>query len=627
MSGEQNAAFDPEAKFLEGWALHQRGQVAAAWGLYQQVIAAAPRHFNALHLAGIIAAQARQHDQAIDLIGRALTVEPGNAAAHYNLGNVLKDIDRHQDAIASYDRAIALDPANADPYNNRGSALLSLKRYDDAVAGFDQAIALKPDYAEAHYNRGNALRGAKDFEAALAGFDKAIALKPDYAEAYNNRGNTLRGLKRFDDAIASFDRAIALKPDYAEAYNNRGTALQNLERSEEAAASYDKAIALKPDHADAFYNRAVAQRLLKQPQAALASYDAALRLNPGHADSYFGRGVVHVSLKDYARAIIDFGRAIALDPAHADARWSLAVCRLQMGNFAEGWEGYEARWQAPQANLETRNFTQLLWRGQDDLAGKTILLHAEQGFGDTLQFVRYVPLVAAKAARVILEVQPPLVTLLQNLADHVIAKGDPLPPFDVQCPLLTLPLAFGTDAATIPAPQGYLTPAPSKRADWAERLGAKTQPRIGLAWSGNPIHGNDALRSIPLADVISALPKGFTYVALQKDIRTGERALLDAAGISYFGDAITDFSDTAALCTLMDTVISVDTSIAHLAGALAVPVWILLPFNPDWRWMLDHNASPWYDAAVLYRQETPGDWNAVLARVALALTRKTAHTS
>ena len=342
MTGEQTLSPEAaQAKFLQAWALHQQGQVGPAWGLYQQVIAAAPRHFDALHLAGIIAAQARFYDQAVDLISRAVAVEPGNAAAHYNLGNILNDIGRHQEAVASYDRAIALDPANPDPYNNRGNALWRLKQHHEAVASFDQAIALKPDYAEAYNNRGNALRDAKDFEAALASFDKAVSLRPLFPDAHNNRGNALRDLKRFEEAAASYDEAIALKPDYAEAYNNRGNALQSLKRLEDAAASYDKAIALKPDYADAFHNRAATQRLLKQPDAALASYDTALQLNPQHADAYYGRGLVHASQKDHARALADYDQAIALKPDYAEAYNNRGVALSDLHREADAVASYD----------------------------------------------------------------------------------------------------------------------------------------------------------------------------------------------------------------------------------------------------------------------------------------------
>ncbi len=345
MTGQQTPPLTPQAvqaKFLEGWALHQQGQFGPAWGIYQQVIAAAPQHFDALHLTGIIAAQARFYDQAVELIGRAVQVQPGNAAAHYNLGNTFGELKRYHEAVASYDRAIALDPAYADPYNNRGNALWSLKQYKAAIESFDKAIALKPDYAEAYTNRGNALRDDKALEAALASFDKAIALRPAFPEAYNNRGNALRDLKRYDEAVADYDKAISLRPDYAEAYNNRGNALQSLKRQDEAAASYDRAIQLKPDYADAYYNRAVSLRFLKQPAAALENYNQAAELSPDRAEAFHGRGLARADLKDYIGAIADYDRAIELKPDYAEAYNNRGAALGDLHRHAEAIASYDS---------------------------------------------------------------------------------------------------------------------------------------------------------------------------------------------------------------------------------------------------------------------------------------------
>ena len=611
------------AKLREGLALLKSGQPAQARAVFHRVLETDPRQFDALHFLGVIALQLGDPAGAVELMGRAIAVNAEHAPAHNNLGAAFIALGRHAEAAESFGRAVTLDANYAEAAINHGNTLLTLKRPQEAVQSYTLALAQRPGEAATFNNRGTALKSLGQHTEALADFERAIALQPDLGDAHYNRGNALLALKHYAAAVDSYDRAIALKPTDAAIQNNRANALRKLKRFADARAGYDAALAHDPAYVDAVHNRGAVWGDMGEHEAAIADYDRAIAQDPTYADAYNSRGLALRELRRHGEAVDSHRRALALDPSHTDARWSLAVCHLQMGNFAEGWKDYAARWQAPQLNLDPRNFTQPLWQGQD-LAGKTILLHAEQGLGDTLQFVRYVRLVAATAARVILEVQPPLVTLLQNLANQVIAKGDPLPPFDVHCPLLTLPLVFGTDATTIPAAQGYLTAAPTKRMAWAERLGAKTQPRIGLAWSGNPSHTNDARRSVPLADIIRALPKGFSYVALQKDVAAGDRAILADAGIAVFGEDLADFSDTAALCTLMDTVISVDTSIAHLAGALGVPVWILLPFNPDWRWLLDRTDSPWYDTAVLYQQETPGDWAGVLARIALALTQKIA---
>jgi hypothetical protein len=289
---------------------------------------------------------------------------------------------------------------------------------------------------------------------------------------------------------------------------------------------------------------------------------------------------------------------------------------LLVGDFGRGWEQYEARWDTTQLAAMKRNFPQPRWRGSHDLAGKTILLHAEQGLGDTIQFCRYVPDVAERGGRVVLEVQRPLHALMRTLAGaaEVISRGDPLPAFDLHCPLLSLPLAFGTTLKTVPSATPYLRASSSAAADWDARLGEKRRPRIGLAWSGS--YGNDPSRSIGLAPLLSLLEIDATFVSLQKDVRAADAGVLRGRrDLIHFGDALTNFSDTAALVSTLDLVISVDTSVAHLAGALGKPVWVLLPFVPDWRWLLDRETSPWYPTARLFREDGTRTWDTAIARV------------
>ncbi len=330
------------AKFLEGWALHQQGNAGRAWALYQEAIALDPRHFDALHLAGIIAAQARFFDQAADLIGRALAVDPNSAAAHYNLGNTLADVGRADEAITHYDRAIALDPANPEPYNNRGNTLWKQKRFDAAIASFDAAIAAKPDFAAPYNNRGNVLRDLGRAGEALASFDKGIALDSTFADLHTNRGNALSDLRRYVEAVAAYDRAIALKPNSAEAFSNRGNALRELGRNEEAIASYDVAVRLRPDYAEAFFNRGTALRLLKRFDAARASHNEAIRLNPTGADAFNARGLVHADMKQYEAALADYDRAIALGTPLADVYNNRGVVLGDLKRYEAALESYAA---------------------------------------------------------------------------------------------------------------------------------------------------------------------------------------------------------------------------------------------------------------------------------------------
>ena len=565
-------------------AAYQRADWTEAERLCRLMLNAKADHFAGLHLLGIIATQTRRAQEAIALLSSAVAVDPNSADAHTNLGNVLRDLKRPEEALASYDRALEIQPESAETLNNRGNALRDLKRPAEALASYDRALGIKADYAEALNNRGNALSVLKRPEDALASYDSALGIKPHYAEALNNRGNALSDLKRSEEALASYDRALEIKANYAEALNNRGNALRDLTRPAEALASYERALTIKPDYVDALNNRGNALRDLKRPVEALASFDLALEIEPDNASSH----------------------------------WNLALCCLQLGDYPRGWQGYEWRWAEEQLQKSGRDFAQRLWLGAESLQGKTILLHSEQGLGDTLQFCRYTRRVAALGAKVVLEVQAPLLPLLAGLegAIQVLAKGAVLPAFDCHCPLLSLPLAFKTDLHTIPAGVPYVRSDAARVGTWQDRLGSKTKPRVGVVWSGSTGHKNDHNRSLALAQMLPLLSDWAEVVSLQKEVRRTDADLLASrTDIRHFGDQLADFADTAALVELMDVVVTVDTSVTHLAGAMGKAVWILLPFNPDWRWLLDREDSVWYPTARLYRQPVIGDWASVMARV------------
>src|SRR5262249_21683894 len=387
-------------------------------------------------------------------------------------------------------------------------------------------------------------------------------------------------LKRLEEAVASYELALALRPDYPEALVHRGIPLHKLKRLEEAVASFALAVALPMYYPEALVHRGIALHELKRFEEALASFDRALTLRPDFPEAHF-----------------------------CDA-----LCRLLMGDFARGWAKFQCR--------RKRNLAQPEWLGSCEIGGKAILLHAEESLGDTIQFCRYVPLVAERAARVILEVQAPLHSLMSTLpvAAQIVSRGDPLPEFDVHCSLHGLPLAFGTRVETIPAATPYLRATSQAMMNWNARLGPRDRPRIGLAWSGNPENNIDHKRSMTLSSLLSLLDINATFVSLQKDVRADDAAVLTArSDLHYFDDELKDFSDTAALISNLDLVISVDTSVVHLAGALAKPVWVMLPFIPDWRWLLDRDDSPWYPTARLFRQDNSRGWDSVIQCVHAAL--------
>ncbi len=427
---------------------------------------------------------------------------------------------------------------------------------------------------------------------------------------------------RLEEAVAGFDRLIRLKPDHADALNDRGNALDTLRRRTEALASYEQALRARPDHIHARNGRANMLQAFGRLEEALAGYDSALALDADYVHAWNGRGNTLMALNRHREALQAYLRAQSIEPAHPDANFNEGLARLSLGDFELGWIKHERRWDLPFWRNRRRGFSQPLWRGETEPAGQTVLLHAEQGFGDTLQFCRYVPRVAGRGLRVVLEVQPALRGLLEQLpgVDTLLARGDPLPDFDVHCPLLSLPMVMATRLDTIPPMQPRLVADPGKVADWARRLGERTRARIGLAWQGNAGHDNDHNRSIGLAQLAPLLDVDADFVSLQQQVPARDRGLMAGwPNLRDAGDELRDFSDTAALVANLDGVIAVDTSVAHLAGAMGKTCWILLPWVADWRWMLERDDTPWYPQTRLFRQRTAGDWADVVGRVRAAL--------
>jgi len=443
--------------------------------------------------------------------------------------------------------------------------------------------------------RGQSLFKLGRYAEALECFNAFEKLNPDVAPLYQTRGLCLQRLGRFAEAQADFERSIALNPLEAETHKNLGTLHSRLGRMDEAFASFDRALALHPDFSAALNEKARALWSLQLLDDAFATFHRSLKVAPGNADT----------------------------------TWNLALLQMLTGDFERGWLGREARWQAPSLGLAERGFSQACWLGDQPLEGKTILLHADEAFGDSIQFARYAPMVAALGARVILEVRPAVRQLLAGIggvADCVDRSSTPSLAFDLHCPLGSLPLAFGTRLDTIPFADGYL-PAPSteRMEAWQNRLGPRTRFRVGLVWSGDPGHNNDHNRSIALRALVPLPDCDAQFVSLQKGIRDEDRAFLaERSDIVDLTEQLTDFSETAALISCLDLVISVDTSVVHLAGALGLPVRTMLPFNPDWRWLLNRDDSPWYRSMRLFRQPRRDDWGSVVERVRRELEGKIA---
>jgi tetratricopeptide (TPR) repeat protein len=543
----------------QGLAQHQAGHLKEAAELYNRVLKRNPKHADALHLLGMISVQTGQVERGSQLLRQSVRANPKFAAAHSHLGMALWKLDRPADALASYDAAIALRPDFAEAHDSRGVVLTALKRSEEALVSHDVAIALRPGHADAHYNRGVALRDLKRSAESLASHEAAIALNPDHPPAHHNRGVALADLRRSGEALASYDRAIALKPDYAEAYSNRGILLLEERLDRKALENFDAAIELDADYVDAHFNRSLALLSMGELGAGFAEYQWRLRL----------------------------------------ARFRDALPALP----CPAWEG-------------------------QSLAGRSILVRCEQGFGDSLHFIRYAPLLAALGARVTVLAQPALVSLFRSVPDIEVRDSLGDAAFDFHVPLMCLPRLLGTTLETVPADVPYLFAEPAKVDHWAERLaGLGDGHRIGLVWAGDSrkhdpdANATDRRRSLTLAQFAPlGGVAGVQFVSLQKG-EPAEQTLSPPEGlrITDMTDDLSDFADTAALVANLDLVVTVDTSVAHLAGALGKPVWILSRFDGCWRWLNGREDSPWYPTARLFHQQAPGDWDEVIGRVATAL--------
>lgn len=605
-----------------GQLLFHCGKTERAKQVLLDAIARFPNAPEFPYLLGNFYKATDEDELAIRCFLSAVEIEPKYPDAQNALGSLFVKHRRFEDALKCYGRLVKIMPTVPEAFVSQGSLLLDLGRHQEALASFDQALRLNPDLVAALMARGGILMGLQRNSEALENCERLVQLMPHSAEAHVNKSAVLQSLKRYDEALVSCDKALQIRPGYFDALVNKGSALTGLKRHDEALASYDQALDIMPADIDARLSRNSALHQLKRYQDSLACWPEELSLKPEYADAFLNRGHALACVNRYDEALQIFAQLIAFDPSHVDAHYNESLCRLTMGEFKRGWELYEWRWQNKQFTTSIRYFAQPLWLGKQPLNGKTILLHDEQGLGDTIQFCRYAKLVAAQGATVLLQVPRALKSLLANLdgVSQILAEREALPRFDFQCPLLSLPLALGTQMATIEATVPYIGVDPVQVEKWRVELGNQAKTRIGLVWSGSTTHMNDYNRSIPLVDVMNVVSKSAQFICLQKEIRpTDLAAMHEREELADFSDNLVDFTDTAALIANLDLVISVDTSVAHLAGALGKPVWILLPFNPDWRWLLDRDDTPWYPSARLYRQSGEGNWKDVLDRVAVDL--------
>ena len=553
------------------------------------------------------------------------------SSAPFNLGQVFGEaVALHRqgqlrEAERIYARVLKAAPGHFDALNLLGAVKIQQGQFGEAQRLFSAAIKVNPRIAAAWCNLGQAQYALKRPADALQSFDKARALAPEDVDILYQHANALLALDRPREALAELEIVLARKPQHFEARLNSGLAQAKLENLERALADFESALALVPQHPVAHFNRGVVLIKLGRYDEAAAANERAVAAAPDYVAAWLNRGMALAQLRRFEEAIASYGEVLARRKDNADAHFNRALALLTIGDYRRGFEDYEWRWRRTGVPAP-KNRGRRLWLGEFPLAGKTILLHAEQGLGDTIQFARYAPLIAAQGAKVVLEVQPELKSLLSRLdgVRAVVARGEAPPPFDVHCPLGSLPLARKTELPVVPAPIPYLSADHAHLQKWSARIEKLPHPRIALAWAGNPAHDNDRNRSIALSTLAPLLAKPASFISIQRDVRNADAAQLAATTqLTHLGGALADFNDTAAVLALCDLLITVDTAPAHLAGAMGRPVWVLVPFAPDWRWMLDGKITPWYPSARVFRQSDLADWNAVIARVAAALQART----
>jgi tetratricopeptide (TPR) repeat protein len=563
------------------------GRPLEALACCQQALMIDPENPDTMNLMAVVYTEAKQFDHAREWASRAVAKNP-KPAYLTTLGVALHRLQRHDEALEALNKAVQLKPDDPEPLWHMGNVLIDAGRSPEALLCLERTLRLNPKHGEAAYQAGHILHGLERFEEALAYLDRSARLRPDHALTLHMRALLLLRLDRLDEALTDNQRAVELDPSNADACNNMGAVLEALGRIEEALSWYDRSLKMQPDS-----------------MRALANMGAAL-----------------VQLGSFDEATLVYERAIAIDPNDRRVAWNRAVLQLLTGDFEAGWEGFETlRWRAADQLATYPKFSAPRWLGQEPIAGKTLVVCQDEGLGDAIQFVRYVPLLASRGARVILVVEVPLCALLSGVSgvSQCLPKLSEtrLPPFDFHVALDSLPMLFGTRLDNIPVMEAYLpAPGADQVQAWENRLGPRRKLRVGLAWAGNPDHKNDRNRSMPFRMLFPLLDVDATFVSLQKKPRPRDvESLRERPDVVDFTADLTDLAATAALVSCLDLVITVDTSVAHLAAALGRPTWIMLPQTPDFRWLLNRDDSPWYPTVRLFRQSATREYGSVIERV------------
>jgi tetratricopeptide (TPR) repeat protein len=617
----------PQALFLLGTIYHAQGRLADAIASYERAVHLCPNDAQVRHNLGAAYFQLDRLDLAAACFREVLRLKPDSSDACYSLAMVYQREGKQVDAdhffnaaLVGYQEMVRTQPDSAQAHYHLGLSLARARRRDEAVRSMREAVRLAPEWAEAQNDLGYMLAECGQQGEAERCYREAVRLRPDCAAAHYNLGLILVDSGRVAEGIAQYHTALRQNPDFPEAHNNLGLALVRAKRPAEAIPHYQEAVQLKPTFADAYCNWGHALTQQDRFGDAAGLYQKAIQLNSQLQQAYTSLGWALERVGKRDEALKWYAQVLRLKPDYAEARVARAMLFLMKGEFEQGWPDYEWRWKL--ADRPAQKFPQPLWDGSP-LGGRTIFLHAEQGLGDTIQFLRYSPLVKQRGGRVIVGCQQSLLRLLARSPgiDQLVAEGSALPSFEVHAPLLSLPGIFHTTLETVPAGIPYVFADPNLIASWRQELGRLPGLKIGIAWQGNPEYQADRERSIPLRlfAFLAKLPR-VHLISLQKGPGVEQLALLeDRFPVLDLSCRLETFMDTAAIMMNLDLVIAADSAVPHLAGALAVPVWLPLPMTPDWRWLLDREDSPWYPTMRLFRQHQRGDWAEVFKRIAKEL--------
>ncbi|HEV3449242.1 MAG TPA: tetratricopeptide repeat protein, partial [Gemmataceae bacterium] len=606
---------------------HQSGKLQEAEQLYRQILQSHPTDAKVLALLGVALVAQGQFEEGAEFLRQALAIDPSLGDVWNNRGVALARLGKLDEAAASYQEALRLKPNDVDTLYNLSDALRGQRRLLEAEDSYRRALQLRPDYVKAWNGLGVTLADQGRLDDAMASFQQALHFHPGNAESYNNLAQVLARQNRYDAAVECARQAVRFGSGNVEFYNNLGLLLlkQNqadrfssneAKRTREALATFGQALAIQPDSFELRQNLGVALHEADQFEDAIASFRTAVGLRPENAQAHYNLAVSLGDLRRYEEELASCREAVRLQPDYAEAHKVLGLTLLTMGQFEEGWREYEWRLRCP--DNTARAVPRPRWDGAE-LGDKIILLHAEQGLGDTIQFIRYAALVKRRGGSVWVECQKPLVQLLAGCPgiDRLFGQGSAIPPINVQVPLVSLPGILQTSMNSIPADVPYLFAEPKLVEAWRARLSSISEMRVGINWQGNVYFRRSRQRSVPVPQMLRlAQIGGVRLISMQMGAERNqlreypEHASMFDPGPD-FNVTAGPFLDSAALLMNLDVLVTSDTAVAHLAGALGVPVWIALPFNADWRWFCKEDDSPWYPSMRLFRQKQFGDWDEV----------------